>query len=430
MDFKSTDLAETPENMIKIESNNMHLLFSPKNGFLNKIVTDAKEIQSKIKFIKYGTTSASEKSGAYLFLPDGPGVELRSKKLLQWIRVEHSGKLRNRVCANLTLLLHCVDVYPSIDRIKNLKYPVMHIWNMVDLRHSHNFELAMHIETDIKNDQYVYTDLNGFQYIKRKHYNKLTIQGNVYPMPSGAFIQDTTKRLNLLTGQPLGVASLDPSSLQVFLDRRLDQDDNRGMEQAMNDNVLVSSRLLVFFESINGMTSSIDKSESLASNHPSLMSQLLSFDLINSITKMVLVGPNRAFKSELILSNKKKKYPCDLRLINLRTMQTQDEKPMQGDVGLIFHRVPYEDCPAAPFAQLSSYYISQCGSDDINQFSFDDFFEFFSRNDTHSVKVNNIANTYLTLQKKNSVSKSKFNSESIFNHLQPMQIEAFRVDLN
>ena len=179
------------------------------------------------------------------------------------------------------------------------------------------------------------------------------------------------------------------------------------------------------------MTSSIDKSESLASNYPSLMSQLLSFDLINSVTKMVLTNPsNRAFRSEFILSNKKKKYPCDLRLINLRTMQTQDEKPMQGDVGLIFHRVPYEDCPAAPFAQLSSYYISQCGSDDINQFSFDDFFEFFARNDTHSIKVSNIVNTYLTLQKKTSGSQSKFNSESIIHHLQPMQIEAFRIDLN
>lgn len=98
---------------------------------------------------------------------------------------------------------------------------------MVDLRRSHNLELAMHISTDIKNEGYVHTDLNGFQYIKRKNYDKLKIQGNVYPMPSGAFIQDTNKRLNILTGQPLGVASLDPSSIQVFLDRRLDQDDNR-----------------------------------------------------------------------------------------------------------------------------------------------------------------------------------------------------------
>ena len=101
-----------------------------------------------------------------------------------------------------------------------------------------------------------YTDLNGFQYIKRHTHSKLTIQGNVYPMPTGAFIQDETvsssssssssnlMRVNLLSAQPLGAASLQTSSLQVFLDRRLDQDDNRGMEQAMNDNIVTSTKFL------------------------------------------------------------------------------------------------------------------------------------------------------------------------------------------
>ena len=414
--------------MIKIGLDSMQLQFSPQTGLLNKIITDTKEIKSKVKFIKYGTTSASEKSGAYLFLPDGPGVELNSKKMLQWIRVEHSGKLRNRVCANMTILLHCMDIYPTVDRIKNLKYPIMHVWNMVDLRRSHNLELAMHIETNIKNDDFLHTDLNGFQYIKRKNYKKLTIQGNVYPMPSGAFIQDSTQRLNILTAQPLGVATLDPSSIQVFLDRRLDQDDNRGMEQAMNDNVLVSSKFVIFFEAINGMTSSTDKSESLASNYPSLMSQLLSSDLINSVTKMVLTS-KESIKTDLILSNKNKKYPCDLRLVNIRTMQTRDEKPLANDVGLIFHRIVFEDCPSSPFAQLSSYYINQCSSDDNNQFSFDDFFDFFSRDDKSTLKVANITNTLLTLQRK-SDSQSKLKTDNILDHLQPMQIEAYRINFN
>lgn len=419
--------------MIEIGSENMKLLFSPQSGLLKKIVTEAKELKAKIKFLKYGTTSASEKSGAYLFLPDGSGQELKANKFLQWIRVEHSGKLRNRVCVNMTVLMHCVDVFPSIDKAKNLKYPLMHVWNMVDLRHSHNFELALHMETDIKNDDYVHTDLNGFQYIKRKNYKKLTLQGNVYPMPSGAFIQDTTKRLNILTAQPLGVASLDPSSIQVFLDRRLDQDDNRGMEQAMNDNVLVSSKFFIFFESINGMTSSTDKSESLASNYPSLMSQLLSFDLINQVTKLYLKNGEEKIKNDLVLSNKNKKYPCDLRLVNMRTMQTRDERPLANEVGLILHRIVFEDCPSSPYAQLSSYYINQCNSD--NQFNFEDFFEFFTRNDKTTLKINNITNTYLTLQKRSdSLSAAslqlKQKTDNILDHLQPMQIEAYRINFN
>ena len=196
-------------------------------------------------------TSAREKSGAYLFLPDGPAADVNSN-LLQWFRVESAGFLRTRVCINMSIILHCVEFYPTLNKQKNFKYPYVNVWNVVDLRQSHNYELAMHLETSIQNNDVFYTDLNGFQYLKRKTYAKLPIQGNIYPMPTGAFIQDTQYRVNLLSAQPLGVGSLQPSTLQVFLDRRLDQDDNRGMEQAMNDNIVTSNKFLIFFESING----------------------------------------------------------------------------------------------------------------------------------------------------------------------------------
>jgi alpha-mannosidase II len=130
-------------------------------------------------------------------------------------------------------------------------------------------------------------------------------------MPSGAFIQDSSKRLNILSGQPLGVASQDQSSLQVFLDRKLDQDDNRGMEQAVDDNVLTSSKFLVFFEEIN----EDNFGKSLAKNHPSLLSQILSFHLINPIIRLVsTVKVSSTFKSNVKLAGENNLFPCDLRL--------------------------------------------------------------------------------------------------------------------
>ena len=55
------------------------------------------------------------------------------------------------------------------------------------------------------------------QTVRRKTMDKLTTQGNFYPMPSYMFLQDTTSRVTLLTGQPLGVSSretgMSPSSL-------------------------------------------------------------------------------------------------------------------------------------------------------------------------------------------------------------------------
>jgi alpha-mannosidase II len=44
--------------------------------------------------------------------------------------------------------------------------------------------------------------------MRRKTYSKLPLQGNVYPMPSLAYIEDDHMRFTVLSGQPSGVACL------------------------------------------------------------------------------------------------------------------------------------------------------------------------------------------------------------------------------
>lgn len=85
----------------------------------------------------------------------------------------------------------------------------------------------MRIESDVQNtDRSFYTDLNGFQVwfpseenktifiiidfqiIRRKYLEKIPLQGNVYPMPTTAFIEDTSARLTFVSGQPNGVTSV------------------------------------------------------------------------------------------------------------------------------------------------------------------------------------------------------------------------------
>ncbi len=164
--------------MIQLDSDNYQVKFSQKYGFLDNIVDKFnKKTKSTFKFVKYGTTDKKDKSGAYLFLPDGPAVDIDFKNYVQWFRVEKNGQLRNRVCIHMTILIHCVQYFPTLDKIKGFKTPLFHVWNVVDLRHTHNFELVMHIDTDIQNKNQFYTDLNGFQYTKRKNYRKLTLQG-------------------------------------------------------------------------------------------------------------------------------------------------------------------------------------------------------------------------------------------------------------
>jgi alpha-mannosidase II len=128
----------------------------------------------------------------------------------------------------------------------------------VDVRATSNYELAMRFKSaDLQSEEdQFYTDLNGFQVgnfidrfsnlifdpfnfyyfqmIRRKRFDKLPLQAHFYPMTTAAFLDSNQKRLTLLGRQALGVASLNTGQIEVILDRRLLQDDDRGLAQVDN----------------------------------------------------------------------------------------------------------------------------------------------------------------------------------------------------
>ena len=111
------------------------------------------------------------------------------------------------------------------------------IYNEVDIRQMNNIELGMRFSTDVNSGEEFFTDLNGFQMMKRKRrLDKLPIGANYFPIPSMAYIQDDKSRLTLVTKQPLGGSSLKSGQLEIMMDRRLSQDDNRGLFQGVSDN--------------------------------------------------------------------------------------------------------------------------------------------------------------------------------------------------
>ena len=74
----------------------------------------------------------------------------------------------------------------------------------------------MRFRTSMDNEGSVfYTDLNGFQLVRRRTYSKLPLQANFYPMPTTAMIQDQDKRFTVLSAQPLGVAALKKGELHM-----------------------------------------------------------------------------------------------------------------------------------------------------------------------------------------------------------------------
>lgn len=49
-----------------------------------------------------------------------------------------------------------------------------------------------------------------FQMQRRKTYAKLPLQANYFPMPTAMFVENNSRRFNILSGQSLGAAYLKP----------------------------------------------------------------------------------------------------------------------------------------------------------------------------------------------------------------------------
>ncbi|CAI9573351.1 unnamed protein product, partial [Staurois parvus] len=157
------------------------------------------------------------------------------------------------------------------------------ITNILDIRGESNREIAMRISSDINSQNRFYSDLNGYQIQPRQTLNKLPLQANVYPMSTMAYIQDIFNRLTLHAAQPLGIASLRNGQLEVFMDRRLMQDDNRGLGQGLQDNKITFNLFRLLLEQRTGIHEGEDKR---AVSYPSLLSHITSTTLNQPVISM------------------------------------------------------------------------------------------------------------------------------------------------
>lgn len=169
------------------------------NGLLKSMSTGSNDnFPIHMEFLKYGAVRGSERSGAYLFLPDGIAVPLKKPGSLTVLL--ETGTLESSIETGFPFVIH-KNIFRSGEK-------ALEIRNLVDIGDMSNTEIVMRMSTGIENKDLFYTDLNGFEYIKRKRFTKLPIQANYYPIPSGIYIEDDSTRLTLLTAQPLGGSSL------------------------------------------------------------------------------------------------------------------------------------------------------------------------------------------------------------------------------
>ncbi|XP_039766142.1 alpha-mannosidase 2x isoform X2 [Ornithorhynchus anatinus] len=356
----SVRVSEAADGDFALSNRYMQVWFSGRTGLLKSVrrLDEEREQRVGVELVVYGTRASKDKSGAYLFLPDGEAKPYTPKDP-PVLRVTE-GPFFSEVAAYYQHVQQAVRLY-NLPGPEGLSLDVSFL---VDIRDHVNKELALRIQTDIESDGAFFTDLNGFQVQPRRYLKKLPLQANFYPMPVMAYIQDRHNRLTLHTAQALGVSSLASGQLEVILDRRLMQDDNRGLGQGLKDNKPTCNRFRLLLERRTASAKSPgflshlacmlrslasrgscgqEVSDSRPTSFPSLLSHLSSMHLNTPVLALPVAADRPAGSTLRSFHPFTSALPCDVHLLNLRTLQGEDDTLPSTDAALILHRKGF-DC--------------------------------------------------------------------------------------
>ncbi|BHF82614.1 Alpha-mannosidase 2 [Sparganum proliferum] len=332
-----------------LESPHMRLFFNPQTGFIMSIMNPITGISHplSISFNVYKSKSGESSSGAYLFLPELPSVPLPLSSEPN-VRVV-TGALVDEVTTYHPNLVHTVRTYKTGEPGRL----AIEVENILNLTHPHNNdEVVMTISTGIKNfNRVFYTDSNCLQFTRRVFYEKIPLQGNVYPVTCAAYIEDDRYRVTLLSAQSLGfLAGERPGQMNICLDRRLSQDDNRGMGEPVLDNVPTRSVFRIVVETLSSGSPPVPSGSSelplpgLTQEAQWILNDLIyptSQFLFSPTTDADLIGQ---FKTDLLLM-RPEGLPSDYELVALKTFFSTSERFLPdmhstpgSQLGILLHR--------------------------------------------------------------------------------------------
>ncbi|KAI6648898.1 Alpha-mannosidase 2 [Oopsacas minuta] len=331
-EFKSNTFTTEPisDSEISFENSYITATFTRNQATLTAVHSSEFNTKVIIEFLTYisNFNSRDDRSGAYLFIPIGSAKIFRDMNSPN-VFVQR-GELISKICGRFLYLTHC----SSLIHTKSIEATSVQFENYINLIVD-NEEVVMRLKTSVKSkgENYFYTDLNGLTVQRRKYHSKLGIQGNFYPMPTLAYIEDINTRVSIHSKQSLGVGSLENGCIEVMLDRRPIYDDSRGLEQGVTDNKAIVGKFRLHVEySQQGI-----KEANSELSFPSLVSQITRESLQNPIFKLVMKA--KALGADSKYSGLSLPLPCDLQIVNIRALSPQD--PTKSESALILHKFIY-----------------------------------------------------------------------------------------
>ncbi|KAK9678800.1 hypothetical protein RND81_11G233900 [Saponaria officinalis] len=111
-------------------------------------------------------------------------------------------------------------------------------------------EVITRLTTNMHTNEEFYTDSNGRDFLKRiRNYRedwKLVVNqpvaGNYYPINLGIYINDSNREFSVLVDRATGGSSIKDGEIELMLHRRILDDDGRGVEEALDEQVCVEGK--------------------------------------------------------------------------------------------------------------------------------------------------------------------------------------------
>jgi len=282
-----------------------------------------------------GNANSSQESGAYIFRPNGTYPVTKGAPQ---ITVTKGRWVQTAVQIWNQWLTQVVRVYKDSPLIE-----VTTRVSPIDIRDGLGKEVVSRFSTNIQNQGRWYSDSQGMEMIERvvdKRPNwpamQFSIQEpesfNYVPMNQAAFIRDQQIQFGVITDRSHGCAGLKEGSIEYMVQRRTLRDDERGVNEPLN-------------ETITLYTTSLLSLTSVADAQPLARAASLRFANRPTIAFQKINGPIATWGKGKVLSASglKAALPGNVHLLNLRTLE-------DGKVILRLHHIFSSDEPA-PLSQ-------------------------------------------------------------------------------
>ncbi|KAG6977620.1 hypothetical protein JG688_00000128 [Phytophthora aleatoria] len=255
----ATDSLDANDDVVVLENHLMRAEISKTTGSITKLANKKKNIQIPLSLdVAYyqAFQGNGPKSGAYVFRPDsnktypvtGHGSTLRSLPEVTMLEL-HTAATGGRT--SVPRMAFKIGSWVTLEYRVNDDDEFLEIeWTVgpvpIDDKKGKEVIVRFDAGKSIASDATLYTDSNGLEFMKRVrnhrdtwnltlHDNQEAVAANYFPITTGAYIKDAEHQLNVVTDRAQGAASLVDGQVEVMVHRRLLADDNKGVDEHLNE---------------------------------------------------------------------------------------------------------------------------------------------------------------------------------------------------